>query len=74
MSLEETLDRLAEATPAPGAGATAAWCCAMAAALVEMVSGVVIARGEGRPELESRRRRAAELRAVALRLADEDEA
>lgn len=74
MSLEETLDRLASESPAPGAGATAAWCCALAAALVEMVSRVVAARGERSPELERRRDRAAELRADALRLAEEDAA
>jgi len=74
MTLEEALDQLASESPAPGAGATAAWCCALSAALVEMVSNVVLARGEEDPELEGRRRRAAELRAAALRLAEEDAA
>jgi len=74
MTLEETLDRLASDSPAPGAGATAAWCCALAAALVEMVARVVLARGDQSPEVERRRARAAELRADALRLADEDTA
>jgi methenyltetrahydrofolate cyclohydrolase len=72
MALEENLDRLASESPAPGAGATAAWCCALAAALVEMVARVVLARGELSPEFERRRDRAIELRADALRLADED--
>jgi formiminotetrahydrofolate cyclodeaminase len=74
MSLEETLDRLASESPAPGAGATSAWCCALAAALVEMVARVVLARGEASPEFERRRDRAAELRADGLRLAKEDAA
>ena len=74
MTLEEALDRLASESPAPGAGAVAAWCCALAAALVEMVARVVLARGEEHPELERRRRRAGELRAAALRLAGEDAA
>jgi methenyltetrahydrofolate cyclohydrolase len=74
MSLEETLDRLASESPAPGAGATAAWCCALAAALVEMVARVVLARGEENPEFERRRDRAAELRVDGLRLAEEDAA
>ena len=74
MTLEETLDGLASESPAPGAGAAAAWCCALSAALVEMVARVLRARGEGSPELERRRNRAGELRAAALRLADEDAA
>ena len=72
VTLEEALDRLASESPAPGAGAAAAWCCALAAALVEMVAGVVVARGGDRPDVEARRRRAGELRAEALRLAGED--
>jgi methenyltetrahydrofolate cyclohydrolase len=74
MTLEETLERLASGSPAPGAGASAAWCCALAAALVEMVARVTIARGEDRPDVSSRLRRAGELRADALRLAGEDAA
>ena len=74
MTLEDTLERLASETPAPGAGAAAAWCCALAAALVEMVARVVLGRGEDAPDFERRRHRAAELREDALRLADEDAA
>jgi formiminotetrahydrofolate cyclodeaminase len=74
MTLEETLDGLASESPAPGAGAASAWCCALSAALVEMVAGVLRARGEGSSALERRRSRAGELRAAALRLADEDAA
>jgi methenyltetrahydrofolate cyclohydrolase len=74
MTLEEALDRLASKSPAPGAGAAVAWCCAIAAALVEMVSRVAVARGDDHPGIESRGDRAAALRADALRLADEDAA
>jgi methenyltetrahydrofolate cyclohydrolase len=74
MTFDELLDRLGSDSTAPGAGAAAAWTCALAAALVEMVAGVVLARGGDRPELEHRRDRARELRSAALRLADEDQA
>jgi formiminotetrahydrofolate cyclodeaminase len=74
MTLEEALDQLASERPAPGAGAVAAWCCALAAALVEMVARVVIARGKEQPRMARRRHRAGELRAAALRLAGEDAA
>ena len=74
MSLEEALDRLASADPTPGAGAAAAWCCALAAALVEMVARVAQARGEGSAAMERRLERAGELRARAVSLADEDAA
>jgi formiminotetrahydrofolate cyclodeaminase len=74
MTLEEVLDSLASDSPAPGAGAAAAWCCGLSAALVEMVARVRLARGEERPVMDSRRRRSAELRAEALRLAEVDAA
>lgn len=74
MTLEGALDSLASGSPAPGAGAAAAWCCALAAALVEMVARVILARGEERPDLERSLQRAGELRAIALRLAEEDAA
>lgn len=54
---------MAAATPAPGAGSSAGWACALAAALAEMT-----ARISGRPEAD----RAAELRARALELAEAD--
>jgi formiminotetrahydrofolate cyclodeaminase len=73
MTLDEALERLASDTPAPGAGAAAAWACALAAALVEMVAAVGLGR-IGDPRAERRRERACELRATALRLADEDAA
>ena len=39
LPLSQVLDRLAEKTPAPGAGSTAAVVCALAAALLEMAAG-----------------------------------
>jgi methenyltetrahydrofolate cyclohydrolase len=74
VSLEEALDRLASANTAPGAGAAAAWCCALAAALVEMVARVALAGGEGSAAMERRLQRAGELRTRAVSLADEDAA
>ncbi|MEA2443542.1 MAG: methenyltetrahydrofolate cyclohydrolase [Thermoleophilales bacterium] len=58
-------DLLAARTPAPGAGAAAAWACAMSAALVEMVA----AFSEGEGEVGSA---ASGLRARALELAEVD--
>ena len=67
------LERVAANDPAPGAGPSAACTCALAAALVEMVSGVALAKGsDGASATEQRRDRAAELRAEALDLADRD--
>jgi methenyltetrahydrofolate cyclohydrolase len=74
VSLEEALDRLASADATPGAGAAAAWCCALAAALVEMVARVALARGEGSAAMERRLERANEIRIRAVLLADEDAA
>jgi methenyltetrahydrofolate cyclohydrolase len=74
VSLEEALDRLASADLTPGAGAAAAWCCALAAALVEMVARAALARGEGGAAMERRLERAGELRTRAVSLADEDAA
>jgi formiminotetrahydrofolate cyclodeaminase len=74
MTFEELLNHLGSDRPAPGAGAASAWTCALAAALAEMVAGVVLARGADRPQLERRRARARELWSAALRLADEDQA
>jgi formiminotetrahydrofolate cyclodeaminase len=58
------LDRLGERTPAPGGGAGAAWTCALAAALAEMV-----ARYSEDPDAAARSR---ELRGRALALAVRD--
>jgi formiminotetrahydrofolate cyclodeaminase len=71
--LAALLERVASSDPAPGAGPTAAWTCALAAALVEMVSAVALRKQpQAAGAVEARRRRAAELRATALALAERD--
>ena len=62
--LHEVLDAVAARTPAPGGGSTAAWTCALASGLVEMAASFA---GD---ELAAAGRRAAELRARALELAE----
>jgi formiminotetrahydrofolate cyclodeaminase len=72
-SLATLTDRVASADPAPGAGPSAAWTCALAAALVQMVSDVAIRKEPVDVDAAARRRdSAAALRAQALALADED--
>lgn len=74
-SLSELLDDVAAQTPAPGGGTSAAWATALAAALVEMAAGFTLAREEYARVHERMRiagSRAAELRAAALRLAEEE--
>ena len=67
------LERVASSDPAPGAGPSAAWTCALAAALVEMVSAVALRKEpEDAGAVEARRERAAELCATALALAERD--
>jgi formiminotetrahydrofolate cyclodeaminase len=66
-SLATLFDRVASSDPAPGAGPSAGWTCALAAALVQMVSAVALRKDP--PELAvavQRRDRAAEPRARAL--------
>lgn len=65
--LNELLDSLAADTPAPGGGAGAAWACALAASLVEMVAAFT--QDERFTYVSDRAR---ELRAEALTLADQD--
>jgi formiminotetrahydrofolate cyclodeaminase len=72
-SLWGLLDALASPVPTPGAGPAAAWTCAVAAALVEMVSA--IASGDdtaARAAAGARRERACVLRLRALELAETD--
>src|SRR3954454_11584088 len=71
--LSDLVARLAADAPAPGAGPAAAWACAMAAALVEMVTAVELRRDpvDDGPAA-SRAERAAALRLRALDLADLD--
>ena len=72
-ALADLVERLAADDPAPGAGPAAAWACAMAAALVEMVTAVELRREPAEPEtVRARGERAAALRARALELADLD--
>ncbi len=68
------ITRCIEPHPAPGAGPSLAWTCALAAALVEMVSADrARARIPAEPAaVAARRDRAAALRGRALELADSD--
>ena len=70
--LAQLLDRVASAQPVPGAGPAAAWTCALAAALLEMVSATALRGDGGDPRALERRDRASALRARALELADAD--
>ena len=68
--LRDLLEDVAEATPAPGGGSSAALTCALAAGLVEMVAGITLRRGGD--ELEPMQRlhdRAGALRVHAGELA-----
>jgi formiminotetrahydrofolate cyclodeaminase len=74
-SLEQLLEDVAAATPAPGGGSAAAWTCALAASLVEMAAAFAI----GRDDLADRHARMAEivsrarsLRAAALQLGEKE--
>jgi len=72
-SFAALLERVASSDPIPGAGPAAAWTCALAAALVEMVCAVM-ARREGDEDTArtDRGERAAAIRAAALALAGRD--
>lgn len=63
-SVSKLLDAVAARTASPGAGAAAAWVCALAAGLVEMAARFAPDR------LSGARARAAELRERALELAE----
>jgi methenyltetrahydrofolate cyclohydrolase len=65
LPLGEVLDRVAQRTPAPGAGSSLALTCALAAALAEMA-----ARFDRSDEAAARIARAQELRAWALQLVE----
>jgi formiminotetrahydrofolate cyclodeaminase len=66
MTFGELLDRIGERTPAPASGSVAAFACALAAALVELVARF--------SEDDAALARALELRARLLVLADDDAA
>jgi formiminotetrahydrofolate cyclodeaminase len=75
LSLTEIVESVAARDPTPGAGPSLAWTCALAAALVEMVSAVTLRKEPKSPRaIEARRDRAHQLRTTALALADEDAA
>src|ERR1700744_967493 len=75
LSLAQVMESVAARDPTPGAGPTLAWTCALAAALVEMVSAVTLRQEPTDPEaVEARRERAQALRTTALGLADRDAA
>jgi formiminotetrahydrofolate cyclodeaminase len=68
LPVSELLERVAARTPAPGGGSSAAMACALAAALVEMVARFADPGSPAGPVAA----RAAELRAAALQLAEDD--
>jgi formiminotetrahydrofolate cyclodeaminase len=73
--LAEIVASVAARDPTPGAGPSLAWTCALAAALVEMVSAVSLRQDPESPTaIEARRERAHALRLSALSLADLDAA
>jgi formiminotetrahydrofolate cyclodeaminase len=74
-SLSEIVDSVAARDPTPGAGPSLAWTLALAAALVEMTSAVMLRKEPDAPAaIEARRNRAHALRTTALALADLDAA
>lgn len=73
LTLSEIVDAVASRQPTPGAGPSLAWTCALAAALVEMVTAVMLDKEPDDPAaVTARRARAGVLRAAALSLADLD--
>jgi formiminotetrahydrofolate cyclodeaminase len=73
LPLAEIVESVAARDPTPGAGPSLAWTCALAAALVEMVSAVTLRKEPDSPAaIEARLDRAQALRTTALSLADLD--
>jgi methenyltetrahydrofolate cyclohydrolase len=73
LALTDIVTRVAAVDPTPGAGPSLAWTCSLAAALVEMVSGITLSQQPvDRSVVEQRQARARALRNVALALADAD--
>jgi methenyltetrahydrofolate cyclohydrolase len=68
--LSQILEDVASATPAPGGGSSAAFTCALAAALVEMAARLGRVRAPGPPPAAPERARL--LRERALRLAERE--
>ena len=73
-TVEEWTGALAESTGSPGGGAAAGVMLAIAYSLTSMVAGYTEADGDLGDELNGLRKRAADGRETALRLADEDAA
>jgi formiminotetrahydrofolate cyclodeaminase len=71
--LTDIVARVAAVDPTPGAGPSLAWTCGLAAALVEMVSGISLSQQpvDG-SAIEQRQARALALRNRSLALADAD--
>ncbi|HEX3690205.1 MAG TPA: cyclodeaminase/cyclohydrolase family protein [Solirubrobacteraceae bacterium] len=75
LPLQQIVESVAARDPTPGAGPALAWTCALAAALVEMTSAVMLRKESESPAaVEARRERAHALRTTALTLADLDAA
>ena len=75
LPLNAIVESVAARDPTPGAGPSLAWTCALAAALVEMVSAVTLRKEPESPAaIEARRDGAHALRTTALSLADRDAA
>jgi formiminotetrahydrofolate cyclodeaminase len=73
LALTDIVARVAAVDPTPGAGPSLAWTCSLAAALVEMVSGIALSQEPvDRSVIEQRQARARALWNVALALADTD--
>jgi methenyltetrahydrofolate cyclohydrolase len=68
--LADVFAEVAEATPAPGGGSSSAWACALGAALVEMAAGIEAGREGAGPAAGGTAKRAGDLRARALELAE----
>jgi formiminotetrahydrofolate cyclodeaminase len=76
-ALDGLLDALASSAPTPGAGPAVAWTCAVAAALIEMVTKIAMRDDDtagSRAAALARGDRARQLRQHALELADADAA
>jgi methenyltetrahydrofolate cyclohydrolase len=74
-TLEQLLDDVAAATPAPGGGCVAAWTCAFAASLVEMAAAFTSGRGDlddRHARMDEIASRARSLRAAALELGERE--
>jgi len=75
LPLNAIVESVAARDPTPGAGPSLAWTCALAAALVEMVSAITLRKEPESPDaIEARRDRAHALWTTALALADRDAA